>query len=284
VDQLGKQRVSVIVVTHDHEAYVDECLGALCRDRSTADLEIIVVDNRSEDSTVDRVNAFLPDVALVVNETREGFAANNNKGMALAGGEYLLLLNPDTRVTEGAIDALADFMERRPEVGICGAQLLNPDGSIQLSHRRFPTLWGSFVRRTPLRRLFRQWKFFTRHYEIDGDQSSERDVDWLLGACMMARRAAVKQVGLMDEGFRLYVEDIDWCYRMWQGGWKVAYAPSARIYHEYGAVTDKHFLHALTLVHCGSMWRFVRKYWFARIPLLRLRVDHPTLSDTSGAA
>ena len=101
---------------------------------------------------------------------------------------------------------------------------------------------------------------------------------------MMARRAAVEDVGLMDEGFRLYVEDIDWCYRMWQGGWKVAYAPTARIYHDHRAVTDKRFLHPLTLVHCGSMWRFVRKHWFARIPFLRLRTKHPMLSDMSGAA
>lgn len=191
--------LSVITVTHNHGAYIGRCLTALVPEVTALGGEILVIDNCSEDASAAIARQF-PTVQLHLNPERRGFSANNNYGMALAQGRYLLLLNPDTEVLPGALGALIQFMEEHPAVGLCGAQLLFPNGTIQPSPRRFPTLGAAIARRSPLRRLLRQSALNRRHLMQDLDHSQPQPVDWLLGACLFIRQEILHSVGPLDEG------------------------------------------------------------------------------------
>lgn len=262
--------LSVITVTHNHATYIGRCLESLIPEIQKIGGEAIVIDNCSNDNSAEIVGKY-PQIKLYVNQQRRGFSANNNYGMALAKGKYLLLLNPDTEVLPGALEKLIAFMDESPQVGLCGAQLLFPDGSIQPSPRRFPTLGATIARRTPLRIFLRNSRFNQRHLMFDLDHTQPQSVDWLLGACLFIRREILETVGPLDEGFFLYVEDIDWAKRVHQAGWQVYYVPTAQIIHHHIAVSDKHFLSRYTWLHLKSMIRYIRKYLLPPIPGLAIK-------------
>ena len=257
--------LSVIIVTHNHAEYLSRCLKSLVPEVDRSDGEIVVIDNRSDDASA-TIACRHSQVRLHVNEERRGFAANANYGMALSDSRYTLLLNPDTEVLPGALEELLGFMDEHPQVGLCGAQLLFPDGRVQPSPRRFPTLGTVIARRTPLRVFLRSSRLNQRHLMLDTDHSQPLEVDWLLGACLFARREAVEDVGPLDEGFFLYVEDIDWARRMHRAGWKVCYVPAARIIHHHLAISDKRLFSSQTRLHVCSMVRYARKYLLSSIP------------------
>jgi len=270
--------ISVITVSHNHAAYVDRALSALLPEVDRVGGEVIWIDNRSDDDSADRVRNY-PQVQLFVNRKRRGFSANNNYGMAVARGRYLLLLNPDTEVRSGALQTLIDFMDTHPQVGLCGAKLLFPDGTIQPSARRFPTLSSFIARRTPLRVFLRESTFNQHHLMADLDRSLPQEIDWLLGACLCVRRAVLETVGPLDEGFFLYVEDIDWARRIRDNGWQVYYVPEAAIVHHHIAVSDKRFFSRYTWLHFQSMLRYVRKHFLPPIPLLAVRENETEVWD-----
>ncbi len=262
--------LSVIVVTHNHAAYLSRCLEALIPEVEQLGGEVIVVDNRSDDASAS-IACHYPEVRLHVNQELRGFAANSNLGMAMARGRYLLLLNPDTEILAGALESMVGFMDEHPRVGLCGAQLLFPDGSVQPSPRRFPTLGSVVARRTPLRVLLRNSQLNQRHLMLDVDHLQVQEVDWLLGACLLVRRKALEEVGPLDEGFFLYVEDIDWAYRMHRANWKVFYVPTAQIIHHHLAVSDKRFWSRRMWIHTCSIIRYTRKHLLPTIPGLSIR-------------
>ena len=262
--------LSIITVTHNHSAYIGKCLDALLPEVAQAHGEIIVVDNQSDDASAEIAKRY-PTVNLYINTERRGFSANNNFGMAKATGRYLLLLNPDTEVRPGALSQLIDFMDAHPKVGMCGAQLLFPDGTIQPSPRRFPTFGSVIARRTPLRVFLKQSHLNQHHLMQDLDHTQPQPVDWLLGACMFIRREVLETVGPLDEGYFLYVEDIDWAYRMHRLGWQVYYVPTAQIVHHHIAVSDKKLWSRYTWMHLKSMVRYTRKYLLPTIPGLSIR-------------
>ena len=265
---------SVVVVTHEHEDYVGACLDALAPDVAAGRAEVVVVDNRSADGSA--AAARRRDWARVlVNERRRGFAVNCNVGMAGATGRYLLLLNPDTRAAPGALASLVTYMDAHPEVGLAGARLVYPDGTVQPSARRFPGLRSFLARRSPLRRWLRGSSWNRRHLMLDTDVAGGQ-VDWLLGACLMVRREALAQVGPLDEGFRLYVEDIDWGRRMHDAGWEVHYVPEATIVHHHRAVSDRRFLSRHTWYHLRAVVRYARKHFGPRLPLWSIRASRDT--------
>ncbi|MFN8455575.1 MAG: glycosyltransferase family 2 protein [Anaerolineae bacterium] len=266
----GAKPLSVIVVTHNHAPYLARCLDSLIPPVASLGGEIIVVDNCSEDGSAAIAGQYR-DMRLCVNQKRRGFAANCNYGMALAQGRYLLLLNPDTEVLPGALENLISFMDSHPQVGLCGAQLLFPNGQIQPSPRRFPTLGSFIARRTPLRVFMQNSRFNQAHLLLHLDHSWPQAVDWLLGACLLVRRQALEEVGPLDEGYFLYVEDIDWARRMHRAGWQVYYVPSAQIIHHHLAVSDKKFLSRRTWIHTLSMLRYTRKFLLPPIPWLSIR-------------
>jgi N-acetylglucosaminyl-diphospho-decaprenol L-rhamnosyltransferase len=259
--------ISIIIVTHNHAAYIGQCLDALVPEVSRIGGEVIVIDNRSDDASAALTQQY-SSVQLHINSTRQGFSANNNYGMALAKGRYLLLLNPDTEVKPNALKTLIQFMDTHSEVGMCAAQLLFPDGTIQPSPRRFPSIGSVLARRTPLR--FVLWKSKLNQYHLmkDLDHSKIQAVDWLLGACMFIRREVLDTVGPLDEGYFLYVEDIDWARRMHDSDWQIYYVPTAQIIHHHIAVSDKKLLSWYMWTHIQSMIRYTRKFILPSIPLL----------------
>jgi hypothetical protein len=200
------------------------------------------------------------DAPLILNERPLGLAANANKGIRETSAPYVVVANPDTTPQQGAVSALADFSSEHRRCGIAGPRLLNPDGTLQASRRRFPTVTGTIVRRTPLRWLLNPRERQRAHYQLDENPSRPVEVDWMLGAFLLLRREMLDELGGFDEGYRLYGEDIDLCYRAAQAGWERWYVPQAVVAHIHAAETDHRFLTRATLWHWRSIARFVRKH------------------------
>jgi len=198
-----------------------------------------------------------PGTDAVHNPSPLGYAANLNKGVALTSGDAVLAVNPDAVPDPDAVAALARFMEAHPRCGVAGPRMIYPDGRPQASRRRFPTITGTVVRRTPLRKLVAQ----RRHYHLDEPLPTKPvETDWMLGGFLLLRRAMLDELGGLDEGFRLYGEDIDLQYRAARAGWERWYVPDAVVCHEHQAETDKRWLTRRTLWHWAGILRFVRKH------------------------
>ena len=253
--------LSIVILNYRTPDLLVDCLTALEQHPYTlGSSEIWVVDNASGDDTVARVREHAPHVQMMVNDRNLGFAAGNNRGMARADGRYIMLLNPDTRVHAGALDELVQFMDATPGAGAAGAQLIDPDGEIQTSCRTFPNLLAVTIRGTPLYRWFDNHPSLRRYLMSDWDHESSRQVDWVLGACLIIRRQAWEAVGPLDEGFFMYYEDIDWCYRAQAKGWAIFYVPSARITHQHRRESARGLFNRLTLMHVKSIIRLFRKH------------------------
>lgn len=233
--------LSVVIVGYNSLRHLHICLPPLEENVATRGGEVILVDNASVDATQQAIPMEFPWVRLLCNDGNRGYAAAVNQGMRVAGGDLVLVLNPDVIVRPGTIGRLAEFMQAHPHVGIAGPRLLNPDGTHQPSCRRFHTLSAMLSRRGPLRPFLRGTRWEARHLMLEEDPGIPQDVDWVLGACMLVRRSAIQDVGPMDEGFFLYFEDEDWCCRMWERGWAVCYVPAAEATHEYRRESDQVF-------------------------------------------
>jgi GT2 family glycosyltransferase len=227
-----------------------------------AALEVIVVDNASADGSAEMVAAEFPEVRLHRSPTNLGFPGGNNAGYRLSRGRYFMLLNSDTVVLPGAFEELVTFAGARPRAGIVGPRVLNPDGTLQMSCRRFPTLGAGLFRNTPLGKLFPNNRFTRDYLMTDWHHDEPRAVDWVSGCCLMARREMIEQIGLLDEAFFMYCEDVDWAYRAGQAGWEVLYDPRAMVIHEIGRSTDQAVNRMIVQFH-RSMYRFFRKHYAA---------------------
>jgi len=243
--------VSAVVVSHGHAQALRDSLGALV---SQVD-DIVVVAN-----VPGSVGAVPDGVRVLRNERPLPLAANVNLGVAATSGDLVLFSNPDAVADDGAVAILAAFMAEHPRCGIAGPRILWPDGTWQPSRRRFPTVGGTVVRRTPLRRLYPPYERQRAHYHLDETPDEPVRADWLLGAFLLQRREMLDRIGGWDAGYRHYVEDIDLCYRAARAGWERWYVPAAVVRHEYAAVIDKRFLSRHTLWHLRGMARFVRKH------------------------
>ena len=238
-------KVSAIVVSHGNAAELAESLPAL---EPQVD-ELLVIAN---------VKGSVPDgVDALANDRPLGFAANINLGLTRTRGEAVLVSNPDAVAEPGAVAALREFMEARPRCGVTGPRMVFPDGSPQPSRRRFPTVGGTLVRRTPLRKVMPQ----RRHYHLDEPTpDGPVETDWMLGGFLLLRRAMLDELGGFDAGFRLYGEDIDLQYRAMRAGWERWYVPAAVVRHEHKALTDRRWLTRRTVWHWSGILRFVRKH------------------------
>jgi hypothetical protein len=221
-------------------------------------LEVIVVDNGSSDGSVEMVRDEFPSVRLIANQDNRGFSAANNQGISAAAGRYVLLLNPDTEIVDDALAKLVAFADEHPRVGMVGPQLLNPDGSVQSSRRRCPNLAIAFLESTWLEpyapRGVLDW-----YYILDRPDDQIQDVDWITGAAMLAHREGIEEVGLLDEGFFMYSEELDWCRRFREAGWGVVYLPTAQIVHHVGKSSEQ--VVAARHIHFQtSKVRYFRKY------------------------
>jgi len=223
--------LSICIVSHECRDLLAECLRSIEQHSDGLSLEVIVVDNASGDGTVEMVRERFPEVRLMANEENLGFAGGTNQAMAAASGEVLLMLNPDTRVCEGALGHLVAFLDERPEAGAAGPAVYGPDGRLQHTCHAFPTLWLTLVAQLGLHRLMPGSRTFGAYDMTWWDHGRPRRVEWLSGVCIAVRRSVWEQVGRLDERYFMYCEDVDWCYRLSQVGYERWYLPGARIYH-----------------------------------------------------
>jgi N-acetylglucosaminyl-diphospho-decaprenol L-rhamnosyltransferase len=243
--------VDAVVVTHGPDADLPDCLAALAPQVR----RIVVVANLPGTPL-----AAPPGGELIVNERPAGFAQNVNTGVARTDSDYVVICNPDAVATSHAISALVAFANTRPRGGIFGPEMRYPDGSWQPSRRSFPTVLGTLVRRTPLRLLFDPTQHQRSHYLLDHRPTQPTAADWLLGGFLLVRRAAFDDLGGLDEGYRLYGEDIDLGYRAAQAGWESWLVPAAVVVHRYHAVIDRRFLTQRPWWHLRGMAHFVRRH------------------------
>jgi len=196
------------------------------------------VDNASTDSTAEHIRKNYPEIHLIANNQNRGFAAAVNQGIDASSSEYILLINADCEVYEGSIDKLIEYMDKTPNVGITGPRILNSDGTIQYSCRTFPSFKDAAVH-TLLAHIYPNNPVTRKYKLMDISRDQPFKVDWVSGSCMMIRRKALEDTGTFDEKYFMYVEDIDFCYRMWQKGWEVHYMPYAEVLHHIAGSSRK---------------------------------------------
>ena len=231
--------VSVVIVNWNTRALLADCLRSVLGQTSRYAIEVIVVDNGSEDGSQEAVRTEFPSVKLIENRANLGFAKANNVGIRAAKGRYLCLVNSDVRVMEGCIDTLTDFMDSHPSVGLCGPQILWPDMSVQDSCRKFPTLWNNFCSALKVDKLFPGSTFFSGEHMFYFAHDREVEADYLAGCFLMIRKAALGQVGLFDEQFFIYAEEMDLAKRLWDAGWEVVLVPEGQAIHHHAGSSSK---------------------------------------------
>jgi len=245
--------LSVIIVNWNTKDLLCQCIDSLAQTVKKIDTEIFVVDNGSTDGSVAAIREKFPRVRLVENQVNLGFARANNQAISLSSGEYLLLLNPDTKVKDEAIPQMLSFMNAHAKAGLVGGQLLNADESKQNSIANFPSLATELLNKSLLRWLFPE-KFPGKERDYPGPV----EVESVIGACMLVRRKAVEQVGLLDEEFFLFLEETDWCYRIKKAGWEIYHIPGAKLLHFQGKSAEVEKAKA-RIEYYRSRYRYFRK-------------------------
>ncbi len=251
--------LSIIIVTWNSQEFIRNCLDSILISSGNLSSEIIVVDNGSCDETAKIVEQLYPQVNLIQNKKNWGYAKASNQGIEEARREYILLLNPDTQVLEYALSLMYDFMEENSEVGALGPKLLNPEKSVQASCREFPTfstlIWEFFglSRLFPRSRVFGRWRM--GYFGFD----KPREVDQPMGSSLLLRRTTLEDVGVFDENFAMFFNDVDLCYRIKESGWKIYFYPEAKVIHYKGASTRKVKARMTWLSHL-AFYKFFKKH------------------------
>lgn len=255
--------VSVVIVSWNVRDLLRRCLASVQAARNDGlTIETIVVDNASHDGSPALVADEFPDALLIANPDNRGFSRGCNQGIAAARGRAILLLNPDAALELGSLRELLDRLDCQPDLGAVGPQLRNEDGSVQSSRRRFPTLPTLFLMSTFVEYRFPGLGPFRQLYLSDRSDNDDQEVDWLVGACVLFRRAALQQVGGLDEQFFMYFEEMDWFRRAAAAGWRTAYVPQAAAVHAGGRSSAQN----LPLRHIrfnASRLRYTRKHFGA---------------------
>ncbi|MDQ3810701.1 MAG: glycosyltransferase family 2 protein [Chloroflexota bacterium] len=263
-------QLSIVILNYNTRAHLRACLGAIRGEGSTTlsggavEAEVLVVDNASHDGSAEMIAADFPWVRLIRSPRNLGFAGGNNLALVHCRGDAVLLLNPDALLPPGSVARLLARLAAHPEAGIVGPKLLRPDGSMHLACRRsFPTPAVAFYRLSGLSRLFPRSRRFGRYNltYIDPDQAIE--VDAVCGACLLIRRVVMRRIGLLDERFFMYGEDLDWCMRARQAGWTVRYEPRVVVEHQHGAASRQRALRT-TFHFFRAMDLFYRKHYVNR--------------------
>jgi GT2 family glycosyltransferase len=202
-------------------------------------IEVIVVDSASTDESVEMVQRAFPDVGLYASEENLGYTGGNNLGIEASRGRYVLILNPDTEVLGAALPAMVAYMDECPEAGVLGPQLLWPDGTVQSSRRRFPRLSTALVESTFLQKWFPRHRVLRRYYVLDRPDDAVSEVGWVSGACLLVRRTVIDEVGLLDDEYFMYSEEMDWQKRIQEAEWRVVYWPRAQVVHHEGKSSEQ---------------------------------------------
>jgi GT2 family glycosyltransferase len=256
--------LSIVIVNWNTRDYLLAALRSIFGAPPSFDFEVIVVDNASSDGSAAAVAADFPQVQLIANETNNAYAAGNNQGLRASNGECVLLLNPDVIVQPGALDKAVEIVKSRSDVGARGARQLNPDGTVQPSVRGFPTPWSVFCEAVRLSRLFPKSRLFAS-YRMEGfGYDREAEVDQPMGTFLLIPRTALAGVGLLDERFPIFFNEVDWCYRARRKGWKILFTPEVEIVH-YGGGSTKQVGAKMAWESRRGLLDFYRKHY--RSPL-----------------
>lgn len=258
-------KLSVVITTFNSRGLLRQLLRGLLVYPPKCDHEIIVIDNNSTDKTDMMMQNQFKKISYQKLSKNLGLAQANNKGIKNTTGEYILILNPDIAVFEGQIDLLVDFLISHHKAGLVGPKLLHPDKSVQLSTFAFPRWYIPILRRTPLGKVPWAKRKLKQYLMKDEKYENSRTVDWVLGAVMLIRRSALERVGMQDEDFFLYFEDVDWCKRFWKNGYEVWYAPASNFvhYHKRESAESpglKGLFNPITKIHISSWITYFRKH------------------------
>lgn len=260
--------LSVIIVNYNVKDFLEQTLVSVIKALQDIASEVLVVDNHSSDGSVAHIRQRFPQVEIIANRENLGFARACNQGLRAARGEFLLLLNPDTIVQEDTFRKVIEFMRQYPDTGMVGCKILNPDGSLQLACRRsFPTPWVAFTKLVGLSQLFPKSKLFGRYNLTFLNPDQAYEVEAISGSFMMIRHEVLQTVGYLDESFFMYGEDLDWCYRIHQSGWKVRYFPDTQIIHFKGESSKRSEFDHLKMFY-QAMSRFAKKHFHTRYLLM----------------
>lgn len=253
-------RISVAIVNWNTKTLLHNCLGSLEKELNTIDHEIIVADNNSTDGSREMIKRVFPNVILIENTENIGFPEASNQILSKCHGEYLMLLNSDTVVLPRAVKKLMEFLDSHREYGAAGPKIVRPDGSIQFECAcNFPTLWGMFCELTQLSKVFSKSPAFGQWRMTHWDHKNSRDVECLLGAAILMRKAILDDIGPLDD--HMYVEDDDLCFRIRKAGWKIRYFSIAEVVHQDSASLKRspRFYHHYQIAWHG-LWHFFKKH------------------------
>jgi len=258
--------LSIVIVSWNTTRLLENCLASILANPPTSPFETWVVDNASTDDSPRVVREKFPQVHLVENRENVGFARANNQAIPRCAGKYVLLLNPDTLVTSGALQALVDFLDEHPEAGAAGARILNPDGSLQISSHPRPTvpreLW----------RLFHLDSFspYAEYPPTKWEMNQKQEVDLLMGACLLLRKKVLDQVGFLDEDYFMYSEEVDLCYRIQRAGWRLFWVPQAEVVHFGGQSTQQAPIAMFLNLYHGKIIYFRKHYGWPAAQIYKL--------------
>ena len=255
--KLNSIDLSIVIVNWNTSKMLIQCLDSIYHSESRLIIEVIVVDNGSTDDSVRSVATRFPQVNLVVNGRNLGFAKANNQGIKASKGRYCLLLNSDTILKPNSLDLLVNYADANLDVGVVGPKLLNMDGTLQKSWAEFPTFWSELTgepvrKRSPV-----------------GNQQNAYSVDTILGACMLVRDEVIQTIGLLDDEYYMYSEEIDWCFRIKKGGWRIHYYPASEVFHIGGASASMNTIRQLSLLYQSKILFFKKHYGDFKAILLR---------------
>jgi GT2 family glycosyltransferase len=253
--------LSIIILNYNTCDLTLNALKSVYASKTLFDYEVIVVDNNSSDHSVRVIQAAYPNALLIANQANLGFSKGNNVGIRVASGRYILLLNSDTEIQADTLDIMVHFMDQHPSVGAAGCKVVLPGGTLDKACKRgFPTPSASFYYAFGISRMFPQVPKFNQYQLGYLDPDKDYAVDCLVGAFMMVRKEAINKVGLLDEEFFMYGEDIDWCYRIKQSGWQIYYYPHTQITHHKGASSRRKPFKIIYEFH-RAMYLFHKKHY-----------------------
>lgn len=269
MDSLG---LSVVIVNRNTESLLRDCLASVYAQARDLHFEVIVVDNASNDGSVEMVEDEFTAARLIRNRENVGFSKAANQAIGMSKGRYVLLLNSDIILLDAALIRMVGFMDQHPRVAVLGPRLTNRRGVLEYSCKSFPTPSIALFLNYPFAKIVPLEKAFKGYLLSDWDHSSAREVDWVTGACMLVRRESMEEAGLLDESYFMFAEDVDWCYRMKLSSWQVFYVPSAKVVHIKGAsYADGATGRQMRVESHKSMMRFFEKH-YETAAVIRFRI------------
>ncbi len=252
--------ISIVIITWKMKDYLYRCLHTIYQYTMKVNFEIIVIDNNSQDGTVEMIENYFSKVVLIKNNENKGVAPARNQGLKNTKGKYILILDADMELIENSINKLFEFMEKNPDTGIVGAKLVDASGNLQYSCKRFPTLSALLYRRLENFKFIKDSETLSYHMMKDWDHNTIKEVDYLIGACQFFRKEIIDKIGCYDDKIFYGPEDIDFCLRIGKAGWKVKYFPFTSIIHHEQRITKKKLFSKITFKHIFGIIYIYYKY------------------------